>query len=108
VKVYPTPELDTRDAAKILSELLARRPAYIPEVGPQQGRPAYGLFQIFSQYMQAIVDMLNQAPDKNLMAFLDMLGVSLIPAMAASSEEQGSAQTHLLLRRRFYLKLNTR
>ena len=83
MNVYPTPELDTRDAAKILSELLARRPAYIPEMEPQQGRPAYGLFQIFSQYMQAIVDMLNQAPDKNLMAFLDMLGVSLIPAQGA-------------------------
>lgn len=83
MKVYPTPELDTRDAVKILFELLARRPAYVPEMEPQQGRPAYGLFQIFSQYMQAIIHTLNQAPDKNLMAFLDMLGVSLIPAQGA-------------------------
>jgi hypothetical protein len=41
------------------------------------------LLQIFARYMQVVIDRLNQAPDKNLLAFLDMLGISLIPARAA-------------------------
>src|SRR5262249_38766527 len=36
-----------------------------------------------ARYMQLTIDRLNQAPDKNLLAFLDMMGISLIPAKPA-------------------------
>ncbi len=77
------PILDPRDAEQVLNELLARRPAYVPELSPAVGGPAQALLQIFARYMEVVIDRLNQAPDKNLLAFLDMLGISLIPAQAA-------------------------
>jgi Baseplate J-like protein len=78
-----TPILDTRDATEVLHELLTRAPAYVPELKPASGRAAYALMQIFARYMQLTIARLNQAPDKNLLGFLDMLGVSLLPAQAA-------------------------
>lgn len=42
------PLLDSRDAAGVLDELLRRRPAYIPEIVPTPGYPAFGLLQIFA------------------------------------------------------------
>jgi predicted phage baseplate assembly protein len=83
VKHHETPILDPRDAMRAFDELLARRPAYVPEWIPAKEGTAQALLQIFARYMQAVIDRLNQAPDKNLLAFLDMLGVSLIPARAA-------------------------
>src|SRR5262249_23002462 len=83
VKQSQTPILDSRDAAAVLEELLARRPAYVPELRPVPGQPAHALLQIFARYMQVTIDRLNQAPDKNLLAFLDMMGISLIPAKPA-------------------------
>jgi hypothetical protein len=78
-----SPVLDARDAARVYAELLARAPGYVPELNPRAGGPSRALFQIFARYMQAVLDRLNQAPDKNRLAFLDMLGISLIPAQAA-------------------------
>jgi hypothetical protein len=83
MKAGGTPVLDSRDASLVLRELLARRPAYVPELIPAEDQPSWALLQIFSRYMETVIDRLNQAPDKNLLAFLDMLGVSLIPARAA-------------------------
>jgi hypothetical protein len=83
VRQDTSPILDARDAAAVLAELLARQPAYVPELIPSEKGPAHALLQIFARYMQAVTARLNQAPDKNLLAFLDTLGVSLIPAHAA-------------------------
>jgi hypothetical protein len=77
------PILDARGAAEVFAELLARQPAYVPELAPAEKGPGYALLQIFARYMQAVTSRLNQTPDKNLLAFLDTLGVSLIPAQAA-------------------------
>jgi hypothetical protein len=83
VNHHETPILDPRNAVQVFDELLARRPACVPEWIPAKEGPAQALLQIFARYMQAVIDRLNQAPDKNLLAFLDMLGISLIPARAA-------------------------
>lgn len=66
-------------------ELMRRRPAYLPAWSPDEGRPGWALLRIFSRYMQAVIERLNEAPDKNLLAFLDMLGINLIPAQAAKA-----------------------
>jgi predicted phage baseplate assembly protein len=50
---------------------------------PAERHASWALLQIFARDMQMIVDRLNQAPDKNLLAFLDMLGVNLIAAQGA-------------------------
>jgi hypothetical protein len=79
VKLNTTPTLDSRSASDVMDELLALQPAWTPELAPSKGEPAYALYQIFSRFMQSSIGRLNQAPDKNLLAFLDTFGVEQIP-----------------------------
>ena len=79
MKPSATPTLDSRTAADLMAELLERQAAWTPELEAAPGEPAWALFQIFSRYGQGLIDRLNQAPDRNLLAFLDTLGISLIP-----------------------------
>lgn len=81
MRARPAILLDDRDTAEILKALLARRFGYAPEWKPENG--GYALAAIFARYLQAIIQRLNQAPDKNKLAFLDVLGIQLIPAQAA-------------------------
>jgi hypothetical protein len=83
MKIEATPVLDARVAADIFAELLHLQPAWVPELGPAKGEPAWALFQIFARYMQSCIDRLNQAPEKNLLAFLDTFGITLIPPQPA-------------------------
>jgi len=83
VRSNGTPVLDGRDSEQVFGELLTRRPAYVPELSPSEGGAAQALFRIFARYMEVVTARLNQAPDKNLLAFLDRLGISLIPPQAA-------------------------
>lgn len=83
MKPSVTPILDNRDAERVFLELMRRRPAYLPAWRPGEGQPGWALLRIFARYMRAVIERLNEAPDKNLLAFLGMLGVNLIPAQAA-------------------------
>jgi hypothetical protein len=76
-------KLDARDVARFVAELLARRPGYTPEWTPSESGLDAALAQVAAHYWQAIVQRLNQTPEKNKLAFLDTLGVQLIPAQAA-------------------------
>lgn len=81
----PRVGLDQRDAIQIVDDLLVRRTGYLPEQQwlPSERGPDIALVQIFARYLQAIIQRLNQAPEKNKLAFLDLLGIQLIPAQAA-------------------------
>jgi hypothetical protein len=57
-----------------VSDLHGRRPA---------GQVAEALTQIFARYGELIVDRINRAPERNLLAFLDMIGISPLPPRAA-------------------------
>jgi hypothetical protein len=78
-----SPTLDPRDAAAVFAELLARAPAFVPEWSPAEGSPGRALLRIAARDAQVVIDRLNRAPDKHLLAFLDMLGISLIPAQGS-------------------------
>jgi Baseplate J-like protein len=87
--VIPTswPLLDERNANQFVEELLSRRGGFVPEwliseLNPDKGRDI-AIAQIAARYLQAIVQRLNQAPDKNKLAFLDLLSIDLIAAQAA-------------------------
>jgi hypothetical protein len=43
------------------------------------------LIQVFARFGEIVISRLNQAPDKNLLAFLDMVGVSPLPMQAAEA-----------------------
>lgn len=76
-------QLDPREAAQIIAELLMRRPGYVGEWLPSKKGTDAAIVQIFARYLYAILKRLNQAPEKNKLAFLDLLGIQLIPAQSA-------------------------
>jgi uncharacterized phage protein gp47/JayE len=81
--VRPTIVVDDRDQDAFLQELEARRPGYVNEWKPSHRDPGFGIQLIAARYLQAIVNRLKQSPEKNKLAFLDMLGQRLAPARAA-------------------------
>jgi Baseplate J-like protein len=79
----PTPHLDDRDAAATLAALRHRLPAYLPGWQPQSGGAGMALLQVVARYAEVLHERLNGVPDKHLLAFLDLLGLSLIAPRAA-------------------------
>ena len=78
-----TPPIDLRNQQAIVQELEAKLPGYVPNWVPASGGAGLALLQVFARYNQILIERLNQSPDRNKLAFLDMLGVSLLPAQAA-------------------------
>lgn len=78
-----TPRLDDRDWAAIIDALRTRLPGYVPAWMPSDGDPGDALIRIYGRYLQTLAERINNAPDKNKLAFLDLLGISLLPAQAA-------------------------
>ena len=94
------PPLDERDAPAFVAALRALAAGYVPGWRPgQQGADA-AMLQIVAHQLQAIARRLNQAPDKNKLAFLDLAGVSLVlpqPARAPVVFELADNATDLRL-----------
>ena len=78
----PRPPLDPRDADRVVADLRTRRPGYVP-LWQSAGGAGAALERILGRYVAAIIERLNQAPDKYQLAFLDLLGIQLVPAQAA-------------------------
>ncbi len=78
-----TPLLDQRTAEAMVADLLERLPGYTPGWLPTVGKPSWALIQIYGRYLHALAERLNRAPDKNKLAFYDLLGINLLPAQAA-------------------------
>jgi hypothetical protein len=77
------PLVDPRDAAAFVEALLARRPGFVPEWRPGATGADVALVQAVGRYLAATAARLSQAPDKQQLALLDLLGVGLMPAQAA-------------------------
>lgn len=79
-----TPEIDKRTFKLLLEESLALAPFYTPEwVAGQQGEPGQALLNIYLHLQEQIIRRLNRVPDKNFVAFLDMMGMKLLAAQSA-------------------------
>jgi uncharacterized phage protein gp47/JayE len=78
----PSP-LDVRDAPAYVARLVALGPGYVPEWRPEQLGAEAAVTEIVARYLQSIARRLEQAPAKNELAFLDRLGVHLVPAQPA-------------------------
>lgn len=81
--VRPSVTVDARDAAELAAELQARRPGYLPDWKPAANDAGYALALIASRFANAVLQRLNQSPDKNKIAFLGMLGEQPSPARPA-------------------------
>ena len=78
------PRLDDRKYADLVEELLARVPAHTPEWSPQQlGDPGRTLVELFAWLADAILYRANLVPERQRLAFLQLLGMPMNPARAA-------------------------
>jgi predicted phage baseplate assembly protein len=76
--------LDDRRFDDLVEELLARVPAHTPEWTPQQtGDPGRTLIELFAWLADTILYRANLIPERQRLAFLQLLGMPLAPARAA-------------------------
>jgi hypothetical protein len=85
----PAPKIDERTATTIVQQVQKLLKIYAPawqEFDPATGKPkgvSAALIGIFGRFAELIIQRLNQVPEKNFLAFLDLLGVSLLPPQPA-------------------------
>ena len=75
------PFIDKRDLDGIIREMRELLPFYTPEWKAGDDRDSgIAVMKVFVQMYMGILHRLNQVPDKNFIAFLNMIGVKLLPA----------------------------
>lgn len=82
----PAPQIDSRKADEIVRQTLQLlKEVYTADwekFDPDKGA-SHALVNIFGRLSELVIERLNQVPDKNLLAFLDMIGASLLPPQSA-------------------------
>src|ERR1041384_173243 len=88
--MLPAPLIDTRTSDDVVRQLLQLLRSYSGEKSElQQGIFSLeqganrALIEIFGRFAELIIERLNQVPNKNLLAFLDLIGASLLPPQPA-------------------------
>lgn len=78
------PKIDPRNSTQILKQITDLVPFYTPEwKAAEETDSGMALLKIFAQMLEGVINRLNQVPDKNFIAFLNMLGFKLLPAEQA-------------------------
>ncbi len=90
-----TPKIDSRDRAAILTQLEQLALDQVPELSGSdlsdwrsRGDAGYTVLQLFSYMVDHVVTQLNMVPEKNLIAYLNMIGTKLLPAQPAKTPVQ--------------------
>ncbi|HEX8454338.1 MAG TPA: putative baseplate assembly protein [Longimicrobium sp.] len=79
------PRIDDRDYTQILSEALARIPVHNPEWRNfNDADPGVTLLQLFAFMTDSLLYRANLIPERNRLKFLELLGIPLRPAAAAT------------------------
>ncbi|APU16173.1 putative baseplate assembly protein [Actinoalloteichus fjordicus] len=83
----PAPNLDDRGFQQLVDE--AKR--YVQQRCPEWtdhnvSDPGVTLIETFAHMVDQLVYRLNRVPEKNYLAFLDLLGITLFPPAAARAE----------------------
>lgn len=82
--MIPTPNLDDRTFEDIVEEALRLIPQYCPEwTNFNPSDPGVTLVELFAWMTEMVIYRLNRVPDKNFLAFLDLMGVRLQPPQPA-------------------------
>ncbi|MEO8338193.1 MAG: baseplate J/gp47 family protein [Nitrospirota bacterium] len=79
----PGPKAVQRRQDRIVESLLGRVPGYVPEWRPSTSMAGQAVLLIFARYMELLENGLTQVPERGRLAFLDMLGIGLLPAQGA-------------------------
>jgi hypothetical protein len=70
------PPVDPRTATDFAAQVRDLLPQYVRGWQSSDTGPAEALVRIFARHCEMVVHRLNQAPEKNFLAFLDLLGAS--------------------------------
>ncbi|GAA3650848.1 putative baseplate assembly protein [Nocardioides ginsengisoli] len=80
-----TPVLDDRSYAQLRDELVARIPVFAPEwTDHNPSDPGITLLELFAFLGENLLYRFNQIPDATKVAFLDLLGIPMLPATPAT------------------------
>ncbi|HKQ79343.1 MAG TPA: putative baseplate assembly protein [Blastocatellia bacterium] len=80
------PKIDSRSAGEVAQKVRDLLKEYAPEWKGDGNDPlATALIGVFARYAEIVIDRLNRAPEKNFLAYLDLLGASLLPPQPASA-----------------------
>lgn len=77
------PRVDERTAVQVAAQVRDLLPHYVPGWQNQETGAAEALVRIFSRYCEIVIDRLNEAPAKNFLAFLNLLGATALPPRPA-------------------------
>jgi predicted phage baseplate assembly protein len=81
------PNLDDRRFADIVDEARALIPRYLPEwTDHNLSDPGITLVQLFAWLSEMLLYRMNRVPERNYIAFLQLIGVEQKPAFPASAE----------------------
>lgn len=81
-----TPKIDPRNFKSLLEEKRNIVPLYTPEWDAADDRDnGVALLKIFTHMQEEIINRLNKMPEKNFTAFLEMIGLKLMPAQPAKA-----------------------
>ncbi len=84
--MIPSPNLDDRTHADIVAEAIRLIPQYCPEwTNHNPSDPGITLIELFAWMTEMIIYRLNKVTDKNFLAFLDLMGVTLQPPQPATT-----------------------
>lgn len=78
--IIEPPKIDKRTFSLLAKNLLSMVPNYTPEWKAEDGDAGTALAKIHAFITEMVITRLNQVPRKSLIAFLDMLGIKLLPA----------------------------
>jgi Baseplate J-like protein len=77
-----SPQIEPAGADALLAILRERVGAYVPSWQPGSG-PGGALLVVYARMLAALAQRIDRAPDKNELAFLDLLGLELLAAQPA-------------------------
>lgn len=82
--MIPIPNLDDRKWEELVEEAVRLIPQYCPEwTNFNKSDPGVTLLELFAWMTELAIYRLNQVPEKNYLAFLNMMGVRLRPPQPA-------------------------
>ncbi len=82
--MIPPPKLDDRSFQDIVEEAISMIPRYAPEwTNHNPSDPGITLIELAAWMTDLLLFRLNQVPEKNYIAFLNLLGIKLRPPRAA-------------------------
>jgi hypothetical protein len=79
------PKVDRRDAEQLAAQVRSLLSFYVPglQIEGERGQLAEACTRIFARYGEIVIDRLNRAAEKNLLAFLNLVGVSPLRPQSA-------------------------